>query len=385
MDSLHGFPFLDVETWPAVSIYVPAGPVRMKKEVEPATRLRILLRQAEHRLETLGQRVPERQALLAPALKLLDDPYQWQRQEPGLALFLAPGKFHRVWLSRAPAELVVVARHFHIRPLLPSALVGQPFHLLAISARQARLLRCGGGACQEVMPGGMPAGVQEIAAEIEFQETAQFNPIASPRTGSSPNVVTSHGVESPEELRKDELLDYLHRVDAALAPILNREKLPLVIAAEPEILGHFRGLCRYPHIHAEALNLNPFALPEGKLRQRAQALLAPGFAGPVGGVRDRILSRLGSGQANATLELAEIVPAAAYARVSALLVAEEGCVWGKFDAEQQRAVTHAERQPDDEDLVNFAAVMALANGAAVYPVPRAEMPRRALAAAALRY
>ena len=39
MDSLNGFTFLDVETWPAVSIYVPGPPPRSKKEVEPATRL----------------------------------------------------------------------------------------------------------------------------------------------------------------------------------------------------------------------------------------------------------------------------------------------------------------------------------------------------------
>src|SRR5690242_17857507 len=139
MDSLNGFSFLDVETWPAVSIYVPGPPPRSKKEVEPATRLRLLLREAEQRLAASGVKDAETRALLAPAAALLEDPYQWERQEPGLALFLAPGKLHRVVLSQTPPALVTVGRHFHIRPLLPLMLHAHPFHLLAIAAARAAL------------------------------------------------------------------------------------------------------------------------------------------------------------------------------------------------------------------------------------------------------
>ena len=385
MDSLNGIFFLDVETWPAVSIYVPGPPPRSKKEVEPATRLRMLLREAEQRLAAGGMREAEAKTLLAPAAQLLEDPYEWQRQQPGLALFLAPGKFHRIALSQTPPELVMVGRHLHIRPLLSLMRHAPPFYLLGISARRACLWRCDQAGLHEIVPEGMPRGVEEIAAESEFDEGVQFNPVARPRTGASPGVPKAHGLESPEELRKAELLEYLHRLDAALDPVLRREKLPLVIAAEPEILGHFRAICRCPDITAESLNLNPFAFKEEELRRRAEALLAPGFADPVAQLRDQIMSRLGNNQPNATLDLLEIVPAAAYARVSALLLAEEGCVWGRFDAERQCVVAHEAPEPEDEDLLNFAALMAIANGAAVYPVPRAEMPRQALAAAALRY
>lgn len=385
MDSLNGFTFLDVETWPAVSIYVPGSPPRSKKEVEPATRLRMLLREAEQQLGARGMKQADCQALLAPAAKLLDDPYQWERREAGLALFLAPGRFHRIALQQVPPERVTVGRHFHIRPLLPLMQRAHPFTLLAISAGRASLWRCDQAGMREIFPEDMPRGVQEVTGATDFQESVQFNPIARPRTGASPGVPKAHGLESPEEVRKAELLDYLHRLDTALAPIFNRDKLPLVIAAEPEILGHFRALCRYPNIQTESLNLNPFAVKPEELRARAEALLAPRFADPVAQLRDQIMRRLGNDQPNATLELAEIVPAAAYSRVSALLIAEEGCVWGRFDAEQQRVIAHDAPEPEDEDLLNFAAVMALANGAAVYPVPRADMPGQVLAAAALRY
>src|SRR4051794_26722590 len=96
MDSLSGFPSLAVEGWPTVTIYVPNETIEIKKGAKPAIRLRNLLHEADGKLEALGMRAPDRHALLAPALKLLEDDRFWEHQEKGLALFLAPGLFHQV-------------------------------------------------------------------------------------------------------------------------------------------------------------------------------------------------------------------------------------------------------------------------------------------------
>jgi hypothetical protein len=82
-------------------------------------------------------------------------------------------------------------------------------------------------------------------------------------------------VQFREELRKTQLLQYLHRVDRAVTRYLACETAPLVIAAEPEILGHYRKLTSYRHVQAEALEANPFAFDLVELHRRASALVEP--------------------------------------------------------------------------------------------------------------
>ena len=80
------------------------------------------------------------QKMLEPASKLLQDSHFWQHQSDGLAIFLSSNRARRYRLPLNFAELVVVADHFHISPLLPLFTGDGQFYILALSQNEVRLL-----------------------------------------------------------------------------------------------------------------------------------------------------------------------------------------------------------------------------------------------------
>ena len=68
-----------------------------------------------------------------------------------------------------------------------------------------------------------------------------------------------------------------------------------------------------------------------------------------------------------------------------LLVPVGQQVWGSFDPETMAVDLHSEPQPDDQDMLDFAAIHTLLNGGAVYTVDPGELPDGVPAAAIFRY
>jgi hypothetical protein len=78
-----------------------------------------LLEEADRLLRIRAESGPSVKALIRPALDLLDDSQFWLEVSDGLAAFLAPGLFRTYRLSLALDDQVVVARRFHVKPLMP--------------------------------------------------------------------------------------------------------------------------------------------------------------------------------------------------------------------------------------------------------------------------
>ena len=78
--------------------------------------------------------------MLEPASKLLQEPYFWQHQSDGLAIFLSANRVRRYRLPLHFEELVVVIDNFYIRPLLPLFTGDGQFYILALSQNDVRLL-----------------------------------------------------------------------------------------------------------------------------------------------------------------------------------------------------------------------------------------------------
>jgi hypothetical protein len=130
---------------------------------------------------------------------------------------------------------------------------------------------------------------------------------------------------------------------------------------------------------------NPFAMEEPELHRRARALLGHGTQAVSAELKERILARLGRAEPSVSLRLEEILSAAEYGRIGGLLLALDAAAWGRFSVEEGLLDVHGTRNEGDEDLLNHAAALTLEKGGEVYGLPRSEMPRGALAAAALRF
>lgn len=365
------------EAQPAASIYLPTHVAGREIRQDPI-RLKNLLSLAAERLAA-SRRKPEIDALLAPAEGLVADDNFWRHQEPGLAVFLAPG-FSRIHKLPLPVrEESVLGEHFHIRPLLPLLEDAGSFWLLTITAKHTRAYRGSRWGFAEVTDIDLPQGVGPIRGMTDYQETQYANPVA--RRGTLAHA-QSFG-EAPEELRKTELIEFLHRVAATFGPHLKRNSTPLILAAQPEIQGNFREIAGWKEIQPEGIVENPDALDEDELHRLAYALVESKAAEARTAALDRLNALLSAGKASTKPE--EIVKAARYARIDALFLSGDEHLWGRFDETEDRVIAHGSNGEGDVDLLDYAALMTLRHGGSVMLVDRAMLPPPGMAAAILRY
>jgi Bacterial archaeo-eukaryotic release factor family 3 len=368
---------LAVDVQPAVSLYLPTHITGREIRQDPI-RLKNLLSSAAERLAAIWRR-PQIEELLGPAESLVGDDEFWRHQQQGLAVFLAPG-FSRVHTLPVPVpEEVLLGDQFHIRPLLPLLEDAGLFWLLTISAKRARVYRGSRWEFAQAKEIELPQGVGEIRATTEYQESQYASP--SGRRGALAHA-QSFG-EAPEELRKSELIEFLRRVASAVEPHLKAHPAPVILAAHPEIRGHFRGIAGWKDIQPEGISENPDAITENELHRRAYALIEPKLAEARAAAVDRFNALLSGGKV--TTQPEQIVKAARYRRVDTLFLASPDHLWGQFDEPEDRVVAHGSAAEGDIDLLDFAALMTLREGGSVMLVEREALPPPGLAAAILRY
>jgi hypothetical protein len=161
----------------------------------------------------------------------------WRRPEIedflGLAVFLAPGFNHIHKLPIPVPEESFLGDHFHFKPLLPLLEDAGSFWLLTISANHTRLY---------------------------------------------------HG----SRIRKEELLEFLHRVVPPVEPLIKRSPAPVIVAAPPEVQGHFREIAGWREIQSDGITENPDALSEAELHRGAYALVEPKLAEARAAAVDRL-------------------------------------------------------------------------------------------------
>jgi hypothetical protein len=369
-----------MEVQPAISIYLPTHVAGREVRQDPI-RLKNLLSAAAERLGA-SRRLPEINALLSPAQRLVEDGAFWRSQhheQQGLAIFLAPG-FDRVYqLPIAVPEEMMLGNHFHIKPLLPFLENAGPFWLLTISASHTRLYQGSRWDFTEAAGLHLPQGVAKVEGMTEYEKTYYASPAG--RHGGLAKA-QSFG-DDPDQIRKEELLELLHRIAPPVEPLVKRNPAPVILAAHPEIQGHFREIAGWKEIHPDGLSENPDALANEELHRRAYALIEQRQIAARNAALERLNARLSIGKATAKPE--EIVKAARYARVDTLFVSGDEHLWGVFDEAEDRVVAHGSAAEDDVDLLDYAALMTLRQGGSVMVVERAALPPPGLSAAILRY
>lgn len=355
---------------PCVSIYLPAHPVGAGDE--PARiRLKNLLRRATERL---GE--PAADEILTPAYMLTNgapDLDFWRHQEEAVALFLAPGFFQYVPLPFPVDEKLEVGDRFVIRPLLPR-LGGGTFYVLALSRKEVRLLEVAGSDVRRVDLEGVPQSLEEALGEQLTGRIFQTHTASPAALGARAAIV--HGRGSGEEDVKAELMRYLQRVDAALAPKLPDRNAPLVLAGVEYVLALYREVSRLTAITTEEITGSPELLKDEELARRARPLADP-FLNQE---RHRAAARFEelAGRGRTSCHITEILPAAREGRVDVLFVSTEADLRGSFGED-------GSVRPGGEDLLDLAAAWTLDRGGTVYAVPRTEVPEEADVAALFRY
>jgi Bacterial archaeo-eukaryotic release factor family 3 len=368
------------EAQPAISVYLPTHVAGREVRQDPI-RLKNLLSAAAERLAA-SRRRSDIDTLLSPAQKLVADGAYWRNQDheqQGLAVFLAPGFDRTHQLPIAVPEELMLGGHFHIKPLLPVLEDAGPFWLLTITASYTRLVQGSRWNFTEITGLDLPQGVTAIKSLTEYEEDYYGSPVG--RHGGLAKA-QSFG-DDPEQIRKEELLEFLHLLVAPVEPLIKRNPAPVILAAHPEIQGHFREIAGWKEIHPDGLSENPDVLTDEELHRRAYQIVEQKLIETRDAAVERLNARLSVGKA--TIKPDEIVKAARYARIDTLFLSGDEHLWGKFDEAEDRVEAHGSAAEDDIDLLDYAALMTLRQGGSVTLVERTVLPKPGLCAAILRY
>jgi Bacterial archaeo-eukaryotic release factor family 3 len=375
-----------LETRPGwhVSIFMPMLHRGAETQQNPI-RCKTLLRQAEEQLLANGLRPQEVQDLVKPVLQLLPNRTFWQRQSHGLALFLAPQIFRAYSVPLPLEELVVIARRFHSKPLLPLLSGDGHFFVLALSQKEIRLLRGTRYSIDEVELPGVPQGVAEALQYDDIEKKGHHYPGSQGRPAGGVSPLAGHGVGIDDATHEpnDTILRYFQQVDAGLHPLLRNEHAPLVLAGVEYLLPIFRRANTYPFLLEEGVTGNPEGLRPEELQERAWPIVQPHFQRAQEGAAAQYRQLAGTGRA--TGDINAIVTAAYDGRIDTLFVAVSVQQWGIFHSESRKVEVHQEAVPGDEDLLDVAATYTLLRRGTVYAVAPEQMPNGTPAAAILRY
>ena len=367
---------------PCVSFYQPAHRAGPEVQQDPI-RFKNLLRDAENQLRERGVSPEGTRELLAPAAGLLEEPPFWRHQSDGLAAFLAPGFFKTFRLPLSFDEIAVVGERFHVKPLLALFSGDGRFFVLALSAKEARLMQGSRYGVAEVPVAGLQEGIEKALGYDALQKQLQFHTRASARDGGRDAQFHGHG--GAADTAKDDLRSYFRFVDEALRGALAGERAPLVLAAVGYLHPIYRDANTYPHLYEKGVEGNPDELSAEELHRRAWELVAPAFQRPQKEAAARYLALRGRESRQASDDVAAIVAAAHHGRLETLFAAAGVQRWGTFDPASATVVVRDAREAGDADLLDLAAVETLTKDGTVYVVAPADVPGGGDAAAILRY
>ena len=368
-----------------VSLYMPTHQVGREKQQDPI-RLKNLLTKAEETLIEYGVRKPDAKELLQPAENLLSDQEDfWQHQSNGLAIFLADD-FSKIF--RVPVQfenLAVVASNFHLKPLLPLLNKDGKFYVLALSQDEIRLFLGTENMIEQVELVDTPTNMQEALWMDDPEKFSGFHTSASSpgRGGERRAMFHGHGAKSAEE--KTNLLRYFQYVDAGLNNQLDDNKIPMVLIGVEYLLPIYHEANTYSNLLEQGLEGNPEELNAKELHERAWKLVEPIFKEEQNQAKQQFEQLYGQKNDLASADLKTVVKAAKFGQVETLFVPVGIQKWGRFDPQQNKVTLDSKPKPENEDLLDYAALQTIINSGQVYAIQPEKMPGEGELAAILRY
>ncbi|UKO97226.1 baeRF7 domain-containing protein [Nostoc sp. UHCC 0870] len=372
---------------PCLSLYIPMQKLGAEIRQNPI-RFKNVIREAQERLEVIGMRSTEAINFLQPAMELDQNDF-WEHQDQGLAIFISPEIFRYYCLPMESPELVVVGNKFHIKPLLHLINSDRQFYLLTLSQQDVRFFEGDYYDIKEVEVENMPKNLEEVLLMQDNSEKGVQHRMATSRGGTANPAQQPgqfHGEGSPEMDRPQAgILQFCYAVDKALHDKLRDKQAPLIVAGVEYLHPLYQEANTYPHLLEEGITGNHEVTNLEELHHQAWPIVSP-LAQQKQEEAIALYEQLaGEDVVQASGDIKEIVPAAYYQKVDTLFVSLGQQLWGKFDPDTMTVDLHPEPQPDDEDMLDFAAVHTFLNGGHVYTVEPEEMPNNQLVAAIFRY
>ena len=360
----------DVHGARCASIYLPTHRVgRPVLEKEDQTRYRNLLQDLRKQLGERGFDEVTTEDFLRPLQELGETPDFWHHQLHGLAVFHADDYTRTLQLPFSPETQVLLSHEFYLKPLLPLLSGDGAFFLLALGL-EAPMFYAGtrAGLTPVQLPEEMPREVSD--ALVDVQET-DYTGRHGQRAGRQAQSQV-HGQGGAKEVRKDTIRAYFRQIDKHLAPSLQGESAPLLLAGLDHLVALYREVNTYPYLYPEVLSGNPSSRTIEELHRAAWQIMAFHFDEP----RQAKVEDLRNHQMTEKTEFAldKVIPAAFAGQVDSLFLDMQATQWGIYDPHTQTVHLHDEHHTSNTDLLNLLAITVIRQGGQVFPCTDQTLP-----------
>ncbi|MCR9016786.1 hypothetical protein [Aquiflexum gelatinilyticum] len=367
--------------YPFVSIYTPTSRLSTTAYKEDKTHFKNQLQEINSRLTSeKGLAWKEAEKILAPANELLDNDEFWEHNSDMLAVFLHDGEMEVFQLPLEVAE----SSHFigskpMLLPMIPELSDDGHYYLLLLNLDHIYLYEATRNGIQEIDD-------EDIASSFtEDEEGARGDKGFQARGAGTGSQFHGHSENSDEE-RKKRLLQFFHRVNNKLVPVLNRNPLPLYLAGVEYLAPIYREANSYGYLMegkiTGAFNHNDMMV----LHAKSWEVAAPYFETERLERKSSFGSYLANGLAVNNDKL-KLIKAALTGAVDTLLVDKDHeHLWGTYDESAHQITLSETQEPGMHCLIDEAAARVIDFKGKVYLVETDMMPDESSAIAGiLRY
>jgi hypothetical protein len=271
------------------------------------------------------------------------------------------------------------------RPLLPQLTRDNVFYILGLSQKNVRLLRSTARSSEEVaLPASVATSYEAYMNTAKPDHVSDNRSIPGPGAGTSKGVLfgTSSGREDKREDKGEYLAHFFKQIDRGVNEVLRGSGDPVIPVAVEHQLAIYKAVNTYPHLDPEGVQGAPDGLKPGGMHARALDAVLRRYERRVDAALAEYDHKAGAGASN---RLKEILPAAHEGRVLTLLVSDSLETTGSFDESTYTVKGRESGTPDDEDLVNDAAVEVIRHAGEVLVAPNGKMPNGAPLSAIFRF
>ena len=351
----------------SISIYLPTFREDPEsKENRNHINLKNKIKDASRELEDQGYQKKEIDNYLKPLHDLVEDAGFLRNLWNGMAIFLNERIFVYYTLPLNFDHIMYMGNDFYLLPLLRPVRENKSFYILSLNLHGVKLYKADRFTIEKKEAEAfVPEKIEQINGFNDYKDKVYHHRTAVVGGGQT----FYHGHAKGEEEKKEEVIRFLRYVDEGLQAILHDKTEPLVVASVDYIFSLFRDITDYKHLVPNNISESPKdETPKSLLKKAWQVIQHQ-----LDAEREKMVQKYHE-SSNKSYMIEDILPNILYNRVDSLFVNKKESIWGTVHNDSFEVMRHTEKQPGDEDLLNFAAIKAYLNKGNVYLMEPEQMP-----------
>ncbi|MBV9505965.1 MAG: hypothetical protein JO323_13270 [Acidobacteriia bacterium] len=298
----------------------------------------------------------------------------------GIVILRSPSVF-QVFRVPGTESMTRVDDNFDLRTLLQAIAAKKQFHILALSQKRTRILKCTQDSAEEIP---FPAGYSVSLAES--RQTRQPDHTLDNRASGGPSIgggAVMFGTSTDGDNKDEYLWHFFAEIDKAVNSVLKGSGEPLIAVGVEHEIALYGRVNTYPDLVEPGIHGAPDGLEGGEMHRRALELLEQREQERGREVPADFDRRVGAGLASTHIQ--DIVAASFQGRVSHLFFQANAHYSGTYDGVRQRVKATEDPIDSPVDLIDAAARQTVLQGGEAKILSGSAMPNGVPVCALFRY